>query len=410
MDSIYKFIQENTGLGETGETLVVRQEGDHILFLNPLLHDPQAALKRKASFGDKAAIPAQEAASGRVGSGIVRDYRNEIVLGAWRYIPTLSWGIVVKIDLQEVLIPITRLRNRIVTFYFIVIILIVIISAVIVKLVYKPIQMLHKGAEIIGGGNLDYKVGIDSKDEIGKLARAFDQMSEDLKIAQEKLVRTEKLSIIGQLASSVAHELRNPLGVMKNVVYYLNMLDLTKNSPELKENLNIINQEIENSDKIMTDLLEFSRSKEPLWRLENINLILKEILKRLIILPNIELKLELRDGLPEIEVDVLQMQQLFYNLVKNALEAMDKGGQLRIKTELEDNAFVEVSILDTGTGISKENITKIFEPLFSTKTKGTGLGLSVCASIVASHNGKIQVESEVGKGTVFIVKLPIKRG
>jgi len=226
---------------------------------------------------------------------------------------------------------------------------------------------------------------------------------------QDKLVRSEKLAVVGKLASSVAHELRNPLGVMKNTTYYLNMLELTKNSPELKENLNVINQEIENSDRIIGDLLEFSRTKEPVFRPENINFIIKEILDRVGISSNIELVLELKDDLPQIEVDALQMHQVFYNITKNAIEAMEKGGKLKIKTDLKDD-FMEVSFSDTGPGISKENIAKIFEPLFSTKTKGTGLGLSVCSSIVERHKGSIEVDSEVGKGATFTVKLPIKRG
>ena len=410
MYPVYKLIQDATGLEKTGETLVVRKEGDHILFLNSLRHDPDAALKRRTYFGDKTSIPAQESISGRIGSGIVRDYRNEKVLSAWRYIPTLGWGIVAKIDLQEVLAPVIELRNKIVIFCLVIIILVMIVSLAIARSISRPIHMLHKGAEIIGSGNLDYKIGIGTKDEIGQLSRAFDQMAENLKGIQDKLVRSEKLAIIGQLASSVAHELRNPLGVMKNVIYYLNMLDSTKNNPEFKENLDIINQEIDNSDKIITDLLEFSRTKKPIFHSENINFIIKEILNRLRILSNIELILELRDDLPDIEVDALQMHQVFYNITKNALEAMEKGGKLRIKTELKADAFVEVSVSDTGSGISKEDIAKIFEPLFSTKIKGTGLGLSICASIIERHNGKIQVNSEVGKGTTFIVKLPVKRG
>ncbi len=224
---------------------------------------------------------------------------------------------------------------------------------------------------------------------------------------QNRLLRSEKLAIVGKLASSVAHELRNPLGVIKNATYYLDMLELAKNSPELKENMDIINQEIDNSDRIITDLLEFSRAKGPVLRPENINLIVKEILDRLRIAPNIEVALELRDDLPEIEVDAPQMHQTFYNIIKNALEAMEKGGKLKIKTGLKDDGFLEVSFSDTGSGVSKENIAKIFEPLFSTKTKGTGLGLSVCSSIVEGHHGKIEVTSEVGQGTTFTVKLPV---
>ncbi|MCX5799670.1 MAG: CHASE3 domain-containing protein [Proteobacteria bacterium] len=260
----------------------------------------------------------------------------------------------------------------------------------------------------------DYPLTIRHKD--GKLAdvlynaTVYTRDVTEFNNLQNKLLRSEKLAIVGKLAASVAHELRNPLGVMKNTTYYLNMLELTKDSPELKENLDVINHEIENSDRIIGDLLEFSRAKESVFLPENINVIVKEILDRLRVSPNIELVLELKDGLPQIEVDALQMHQVFYNLVKNATEAMEKGGKLTIRTGLKEGAFVEVSISDTGSGISKENIVKIFDPLFSTKTKGTGLGLSVCSSLIERHNGSIDVDSEVGKGTTFTVKLPIRRG
>jgi two-component system NtrC family sensor kinase len=237
----------------------------------------------------------------------------------------------------------------------------------------------------------------------------LNKQSTKLRGAQDALVRSERLSAIGQLASSVAHELRNPLGVMKNVVYYFNMLELGKDNDEVKENLDILATEIENSNKIISDLLEFARIKEPTLRPENINIIIKEVLNRLEKSPTIEVLTELGDTLPDVEVDALQIQQVFYNIAKNALETMDKGGALKIKTNLKGD-FIETLFVDTGSGISKENLVKIFNPFFSTKVKGTGLGLSVCQSLVEGHGGKIEVKSEVGKGTTFTVKLPVKRG
>jgi signal transduction histidine kinase len=155
--------------------------------------------------------------------------------------------------------------------------------------------------------------------------------------------------------------------------------------------------------------LEFARIKKPTLRPENINIIVKEVLNRLEKSPNIEVLTELGDTLPDVEVDALQIQQVFYNIAKNAIETMDKGGALKIKTNLKGD-FIETLFVDTGSGISKENLVKIFNPLFSTKVKGTGLGLSVCQSLGEGHGGKIEVKSEVGKGTTFTVKLPVKRG
>lgn len=231
--------------------------------------------------------------------------------------------------------------------------------------------------------------------------------SKELRESQEKLVRSEKLAVVGKLASSVAHELRNPLGVMKNVIYYLNMLGVSNDNPEIKENLAIMTKEINMSDKIITDLLDFSRIKKSVLHPEDVNLIIKEVTDRLELSPKIELVLDLGKDLPKVAIDALQIQQVFYNLAKNAVEAMTDGGRLLVRTIRTDDQ-VEISFLDTGLGILPENLLKIFDPLFSTKATGTGLGLSLCLSIVERHGGKIDVASEVGKGTKFTVRLPIQ--
>lgn len=270
--------------------------------------------------------------------------------------------------------------------------------------------------------SLEIKVAertIELNEKLAKLERnrkAMLYMIEDLnaqtkaiKEAQEKIIRSEKLATIGQLASSVAHEIRNPLGVMKNAIYYLNMLELGKDNPEVKENINIIASEIERSDKIISDLLEFSRIKQPALKTEDVNIIIKETLNRIKAPADIKIVTGLGEALPKLQADALQLQQVFYNLFTNAIQAMEKGGVLTITSfpVLTNHDLVAVSIKDTGIGIPKENLNKIFEPLFSTKIKGTGLGLAVVASIVAGHGGKIGVESEVGRGTMFTVKLPV---
>jgi signal transduction histidine kinase len=235
----------------------------------------------------------------------------------------------------------------------------------------------------------------------------LNRQSNDLRNAQDTIVRSEKLAAIGQLASSVAHELRNPLGVMKNVVYYFNMLGLGKEDADIQENLDILDKEIKTSDKIISDILDFTRIKKPTLRLENINMVLEDTLKRLDVGPEIKVVKELEEPLPNIEVDAMQLQQVFTNIVQNAMQSMDNSGRLKIRTSCNDD-FIETDFTDTGIGISEKELGKIFDPLFSNKVNGTGLGLSVCASLVEGHGGKIDVSSETGNGTTFTVKLPIK--
>lgn len=289
---------------------------------------------------------------------------------------------------------------------------------VIAKQLSRPLVNLSGSVKRFTQGELSYRVNIDTANtrEIQVLAETFNEMTdeiqkrnEELRKAQEELIRKEKLAVVGQLASSVAHELRNPLGVIKNAVYYLNMLESGKDNPDLKENMDIISAEIENSDKIISDLLEFSRIKQPALNPAEMNLIIKETLNRVKTSSDIKVVTELGENLPPIQVDALQMQQVFYNLASNAIQAMEKGGTLTVSSCVTRDENIAITFKDTGYGIPPENLKKIFEPLFSTKTKGTGLGLSVVASLVEGHGGKIEIESAMGKGSAFTVKLPIRQ-
>jgi len=182
MDPIYELIQDTTGLGETGETLIAKKDGEQVLFLNPLRHDPEAALKRKIDFRKAKAIAISQALKGNNGYGLSVDYRGQKVIAAWRYIPSLDWGMVAKIDLAEAFEPVTALRDFVLVLVFAVIVLSIFAAFIVSKSISGPIQALQQGVEEIGKGNLDHKVATDAKDEIGQLGRAFDQMTEQLKV------------------------------------------------------------------------------------------------------------------------------------------------------------------------------------------------------------------------------------
>jgi PAS domain S-box-containing protein len=181
MTPVYKIIQDVTGLGSTGEVLIGRKTDNHVEFLNPLRHDPQAALVRKANVGDTTSFPIQQAVQGRTGSGIAVDYRGKQVIAAWRYIPSMDWGLVAKIDTSEAFADVISLRNLVLIILLIVFVLTCIMSFSIAQSISGPITLLMKGAAIIGGGNLDHKVGMNLHDEIGSLSRSFDKMTHDLK-------------------------------------------------------------------------------------------------------------------------------------------------------------------------------------------------------------------------------------
>jgi PAS domain-containing protein len=181
MTSLYKIIQDVTGLGKTGEVLVGKQTGNQVMYLNPPRHEPQAVLQNRITIGQKAGGPIQEAVQGKTGAGQLIDYRDKKVVAAWRYIPSLKWGMVAKIDAEEAFTEVNKLRNLSIIILAIVIVLSSITAFSIAQSISEPIKRLSQGAEIIGTGNLDYKVGITHKDEIGQLSRSFDKMTLNLK-------------------------------------------------------------------------------------------------------------------------------------------------------------------------------------------------------------------------------------
>jgi len=234
--------------------------------------------------------------------------------------------------------------------------------------------------------------------------------NEELKEAQEQMIRSEKLAAIGQLAGGVGHELRNPLGAIKNAAYYIRS-KLTKNElaqqePRVMEFLDIIDEEINASSKIISDLLNFSRTGKPTVSAARITPVIDNTLSRIIIPENIIVTTSLNAGLPEIRIDTDQIRQVLVNLITNACQTMPAGGRLSISARTKDGSL-EIAVADTGDGIPAEIAGKIFDPLFTTKAKGIGLGLAVCKSIIENHRGGISVSSEVGKGTTFLIKLPL---
>ncbi len=238
------------------------------------------------------------------------------------------------------------------------------------------------------------------------------RMELELREAQEKLIRSERLAAIGQLAGGVGHELRNPLGAIKNAVYYIKgkvaKSELAQKEPRVMEFLNIMDDEINTSNKIINDLLGFSRVGKPSVSPTQINHVIDDALSRTPIPESIKLVKKLGAKLPQVEIDASQIQQVLVNIISNAVQAMPEGGKLIIGTR-EKEGFLEVEIADTGCGIPQEAIGKIFDSLFTTKAKGIGLGLAVCKAIIDRHEGKIEVKSQVGKGTTFITKLPLNR-
>ena len=223
---------------------------------------------------------------------------------------------------------------------------------------------------------------------------------------EESLLK-EKLTVLGQLAAGVAHELRNPLSVIKNTAYILNMI-LKEPETEVKESIQLVEREVAASEGIIDSLLEFASPKSLELIQGDINDVIRISLTRINIPENIEIAIQLGEKVPRsILIDPDRLTLAFGNIITNALQSMHEGGQLVIKSEVQIPNRVAITFTDTGVGIPEKNLDQLFEPLFTTKAKGIGLGLAVSKTLVEAHGGSIEVQSKLGKGSTFKVRLPI---
>jgi PAS domain S-box-containing protein len=240
----------------------------------------------------------------------------------------------------------------------------------------------------------------------GQLETMVEERTRELVEAQNKLLKAERLAAIGELAGMVGHDLRNPLSGIAGAAYYLKMKGKSRMSEKEKEMLATIENSIDYSNKIISDLLDYS-GKIKLDRSEtDPKSLLEEALLRLEVPTGITV-VDKTESEPRVKVDKGKMQRVFINLIKNAFDAMPKGGTFTIQSERKEKD-VSISFMDMGTGMSEETLQKMWTPFYTTKAKGMGFGLPICKRLVEAHGGKIRVESQVGKGTAFIIAIPIK--
>ena len=211
---------------------------------------------------------------------------------------------------------------------------------------------------------------------------------------------------MGELASGVGHELRNPLNVIRNCAYLLNMSLNEKGDEEALNTIEVLDKQIDAANKIVTDLMDFTRIKPPSLHMTDLNSLIKESLSYVTVPEEVKVNSKLNGNSYKVRIDAEQIGRVFTNIVTNACQSMSGKGELDIKTDTDDS-FVRVSFKDNGCGIPEENIDKIFEPLFTTKPKGIGLGLAISKRLIEQNGGKIDVVSKVGKGTTFNIDLPL---
>lgn len=551
LDKLNNITTCRTGLGKTGEIYIINKDG---YMITPSRFTKDTFLKQRVdteitreSFQGLKIFSAQEY---KYIPFLYTNYRGVRVLGLHEHIRQMPWILIAEIDEKEVLAPLWRIKFLLISIIIITPILAWLIGIFVGGFISRPINVLHKGSEVIGSGNLDYKVGTDAKDEIGQLSRAFDKMTGDLKKTvvskdyvdnilssmadilvvttpegiigkvnratldvfgyneeeligkdvsllfpkeemslgtktkleklikegtlrgyeidlktksgrkisvllsdaivkaidcekilsivyvakditerkkaegklqeaytklketQSQLIQAEKMQAIGIIASSVAHEVKNPLGVIQQCIDYLEG-ETFKDNKTTSKIFVTAKDNILKASNIINTLLDFSRQQKLKLKKEGVNSILEDslvLVENKAKLESIEVIKELEKNIPKISLDRGKIEQVIFNLCSNAIQAMPEGGKLYIRSYLADaGKAVKIEIEDTGLGIEKEDLKKIFDPFFSKRSrkKGTGLGLYVVKSIVDLHQGRLDAESEVESGTKFTLTLKV---
>jgi len=260
---------------------------------------------------------------------------------------------------------------------------------------------------------------MSAKTELERLNRSLEHRVEartrELKSAQDELIKKERLAAIGQMSSVVGHEIRNPLAVINNSVYFIK----TKMGaaaaaaggqpdPKMMKHISIIESEIRQANGIIDEILGFARTRELNPKVMSMNSYLEDLTMSFPVPPHIELVKSFAPENPWVNIDPDEMAQAVRNLIKNGIEVMPERGKVYVRSEVvEGGSMVRVDVEDTGCGMPKETADKIFAPFFTTKARGTGLGLAVVKKVIDRHKGRVEVTSVVGQGTCFKLYIPV---
>ena len=309
------------------------------------------------------------------------------------------------------------IKGRIMESMVVLTILVSIVALILVSIASRvmtdPISRMMVVIRKVKQGRLDERIRVESNDELGELAGAFNRMTQIIKHNKEleaNLAQQEKMASLGVLSSGVAHEINNPLGVILGYAGYIEG-KLDPEDPNYKY-IYEIKRESKRCKKIVQDLLSYARTPQPVLELTDINALLGQIVDfatNHTDMHHVSVQKKFDESLPRIMVDGDQLRQVAINLILNAGAAMQKGGELVVATEPGEDDCVSLKFSDNGGGIAQENLEKIFEPFFTTRAKGTGLGLAITRQIVEQHHGKIGITSEIGRGTTVEVRLPVNR-
>lgn len=452
---VYEVVNNHIGLQSTGETLIIGQVDDYITYLTPTRFDPYAPFRRHISLNSSEGEFFRSVIHGQNRKGIIKDYRGKETLAVGKYfLPELGWGMIVKIDTDELFAPISFLKWLAILFSLLTAAFVLLTTYKVAETIAYPIIYMMQKAQIISLGNLSETIDIEAKNEMGQLAHAFNDMTSklrniishlddlvkertfELERAKDRLVIQEKLASLGALTAGIAHEIKNPLNFVTNLsllsLHALEDLQSTMINqriilPEEKDQFLTIEQNIRSTfeqgkkaDNIVQRMLAHSRLGKGLVSDTNINQLVNDYLDLTAhsAIPRefpVTIEKRLDPNLAIIQAIAEDIGRVLLNIFNNAFYAMGKKREqdqdyrplLIVETKNLENK-IEIKIRDNGIGIPEDVAKHIFTPFFTTKPpgEGTGLGLSLSYNIVVQeHEGELEFKSEQGKFTEFIIRL-----
>jgi signal transduction histidine kinase len=430
---LYNIISDYVGLGNTGETVLGKYSAGAVIFLGPLRHMKNPQQELRIPLKSEMAGPMKLALQKKTGITVSIDYRGKEVLAAYTYIPLSGWGIVVKIDKDEAFKPIDDLLIKIIAVGSILFLLAALSIINIASFISGPVKRLTEGTKEISGGNLDYRINIKTRDEIGLLGASFNDMAASLKqitvshdrlneeIEERRKVEKElqrAMEAKSKFTSMVSHELRTPLAAIKEGISIVIDGVVGKISDEQKGFLSIAKMNVDRLTRLINDILDFQKLEAGKMELKikanDMVGVLDEIYRTMRPLTEekgIGFTVKAEGHLPKILFDRDKILQVLTNLVSNAVKFTQKGGVEIIACV--DKAHLLVRVCDSGIGIKQDDMPRLFRSFEQLeeaveKRGGTGLGLAISKEIIDRHHGRIWARSEYGKGTTVFFALPIK--
>jgi signal transduction histidine kinase len=411
-------ILDTTGLGHTGQAYLI---GEDKVMLTPsrFMNHPSPLTHTMDSEGIRRAL------NGTSGAGVYTGFEGQPVLGAWEFLPQQEWALIAEMDGHEAFAPLAILRRNALIVAVLTLAAIVMVVAGVTRSISRPIRQLADASLEVSQGNFERTVVVRLRDELGELAERFNLMVHSLKDsraslqdaydsllrAQRKLVQSERLAAVGELAASVVHELRNPLSAVRMNVRIIE----TKcgSDPALAEHFALARTQIERLDALLEDLLDYAKpitlNRQPVmvkdWVADALRTFESERAAK-----DLRVNADMPAARLVLPADHDRLVQVLLNVLANAAQASLIGGtiHLRAASVTEDEAtMLRLMVQDHGAGMNAETLARVFEPFFTTRKAGTGLGLPNARKLVEAHGGTLTLESRVGEGTTATILIPM---